>query len=251
MSTTVPSSRGTALRVERLSARLARLDRLVMMRVFLGAFFIAVFFENLSFIRYTPGGYERLVERYAARTRAPDFWADGVMGFFADHSEIFSKLQAVTEMGFGLALVIGFASAYVGLAAAGFLLMLWISQLGIFWVWELPGLIVVALVVGLGNLSYALHGPRRERLLGPRSARSWPLWKRLALAPVGALALAALIAAAGTGGDKNGAVTLRSALVFGAALIALALADNIRPGPGEDGLRDEMLARSPATTGPV
>jgi len=225
------ASPGTAVRAERLTARLARLDHVVMMRVFLGAFFIAVFFENLSFIRYTPGGYERLIERYAARTRAPDFWSDGVMGFFADHSEIFSKLQAVTEMSFGLALVIGFATAYVGLAAAGFLLMLWISQLGIFWVWELPGLIVVALAIALGNLPHALQGSLRDRLLGPRSARTWPLWKRLALAPAGALALALLINAAGTGGNNNADVTLRAALVFGAALVALAFIDNARRTP--------------------
>ncbi len=222
------ASPGTAVRAERLTARLARLDHVVMMRVFLGAFFIAVFFENLSFIRYTPGGYERLIERYAARTRAPDFWSDGVMGFFAGHSEIFSKLQAVTELSFGLALVIGFATAYVGLAAAGFLLMLWISQLGIFWVWELPGLIVVALAIGLGNLPHALQGTLRERLLGPPSARTWPLWKRLALAPAGALALALMINAAGTGGNKNDDVALRAALVFGGALIALAFIDDVR-----------------------
>ena len=226
MSTT--ASPGAAVRVERLTARITGLDQLVMMRVFLGAFFIAVFFENLSFIRYTPGGYERLIERYAARTRAPDFWSNGVMGFFADNSEIFSKLQAVTEMSFGLALVMGLAAGYVGFAAAGFLLMLWISQLGIFWVWELPGLIVVALAIGLGNLPNALQGTLRDRLLGPPSSRTWPLWKRLALAPAGALALALMINAAGTGGNKNADVTLRAALVFGAALIALAFVDNAR-----------------------
>ena len=37
------ASPDTAVRAERLTARLARLDHVVMMRVFLGAFFIAVF----------------------------------------------------------------------------------------------------------------------------------------------------------------------------------------------------------------
>lgn len=224
-----PSSSAVAQRVEGLTVRLARLDHLVIMRVFLGALFITVFFENLSFARFTPGGYERLIERYAARNNAPGFWSNGVMGFFADHSEVFSKLQAVTEMSFGISLVIGFAAGYVGLAVAGFLLALWLSELGIFWIWELPGLIVVALAIGLGNLSHGLQGTLRDRLLGPRSARSWPLWKRLALAPVGALALALLINAAGTGANNNGDVTLRAALVFGGALAALALVDGARP----------------------
>ena len=230
------ASPGAAVRVERLTARVARLDHLVMLRVFLGALFITVFFENLAFGRYTPGGYERLIERYAARTNAPGFWSNGVMGFFADHSEIFSKLQAVTEMSFGIALVIGFAAGYLGFAVAGFLLALWLSELGLFWIWELPGLIFVALAIGLGNLPHALQGTLRERLLGPPSARTWPLWKRLALAPAGAVALALLINSAGTGGNKNGDVTLRAAVVFGTALTALALVDNARraatPPPG-------------------
>jgi hypothetical protein len=227
---------GAGVRVERLTARVARLDHLVMLRVFLGALFITVFFENLAFGRFTPGGYERLIERYAARNNAPGFWSNGVMGFFADHAEIFSKLQAVTEMSFGIALVIGFAAGYVGFAVAGFLLALWLSELGLFWIWELPGLIFVALAIGLGNLPHALQGTLRDRLLGPPSAPTWPLWKRLALAPAGAVALALLINSAGTGGNKNGDVTLRAAVVFGAALTALALVDNARraatPPPG-------------------
>ena len=42
-----PSPSGAAVRVERLIARVAALDHLVIMRVFLGALFITVFFENL------------------------------------------------------------------------------------------------------------------------------------------------------------------------------------------------------------
>jgi len=229
MTTAAAPSSSAAARVEGLTARVARVDHLVMLRVFLGALLITVFFENLAFGRYTPGGYERLIDRYAARNNAPGFWSNGVMGFFADHSEIFSKLQAVTEMSFGIALVIGFAAGYVGLGVTGYLLALWLSELGLFWIWELPGLIVVALAIGLGNLPHALQGTLRDRLLGPRSARSWPLRKRLALAPAGALALALLINAAGTGGNNNGDVTLRAALVFGGALAALALVDNARP----------------------
>ena len=69
--TAQPASARAATRLEQLGARVARLDHLVMLRVFLGALFITVFFENLAFGRYTPGGYERLIERYAARNNAP------------------------------------------------------------------------------------------------------------------------------------------------------------------------------------
>jgi len=233
-TTTAP---GAAARVERFTGVVARLDHLVILRVFLGAVFITVFFENLAFGRYTPGGYERLIDRYAARNDAPGFWSDGVMAFFADNSEVFSKLQAVTEMSFAIALVIGVAAGFVGLAVAGFLLSLWISELGIFWIWELLGLVFVALAVGIGNLPHLLRGTPRERLLGPRSARSWPLWKRLVIAPVGAIALGLVIDAAGTGGSKNGDVATRAAIVFGVALLTLARIDELRR-PGEAAGRD-------------
>lgn len=211
------------------AARVARLDHLVIMRVFLGAVFITVFFENLAFKRYTAGGYERLIDRYAERTAAPGFWSDGVMGFFADNAAVFSKLQAVTELGFGIALVVGFAAGFVGLAVLGFLLALWFSELGLFWIWELLGLVVIALAIAIAELPAMLGGTLRQRLLGRRSAHLWPLWKRLALAPLLALALGLLIDASGTGGGANGEVALRAAVVFGAALVALALLDERRP----------------------
>lgn len=227
-SPTITAGGGAALRVERLVALVARLNHLVLLRIFLGAVFITVFFENLAFTRFTPVGYEKLITRYAEGNAAPGFWSNGVMAFFADNAEIFSKLQAVTEMSFGIALVIGFAAGYVGLIVAGFLIMLWLSELGLFWIWELPGLIFVALAVGIGNLAHGLRGSVRQRLLGPRTAHHWPLWKRLALAPVGALTLGLYIDVARTGGNKNGEVSLRAAIVFGVALAALALVDELR-----------------------
>jgi len=63
---------------------------IVVLRLYLGALFCAVFFENLAFNRYTPDGYASLVDRYAETNNAPGFWSNGIMGFFADNSEIFA-----------------------------------------------------------------------------------------------------------------------------------------------------------------
>ncbi len=214
--------------LERLLARAAGIDHLVVLRLFLGAVFLTVFFENLAFNRYTADGYARLIERYAARTDAPGFWSDGFMQFFADNSTLFAPLQAVTELGFGVLLVLGIASGLVGLAVAGFLATLWLSELGIFWIWELLGLVMVALAVGLGSLPGLLRGSTVDRILGPPSLGGLSLPARLALAPAGGLALALVVDAAGTGGRSNGEVSLRAGLAFGVCMIGLALLDDVR-----------------------
>jgi uncharacterized membrane protein YphA (DoxX/SURF4 family) len=213
---------------ERALARLAAVDPTVVLRLFLGAVFITVFFENLAFKRYTPDGYERLIDRYASRNDAPAFWSDGVMQLFADNATVFAPLQAITELSFGLLLVLGLASGLVALAITGFLVTLWFSELGLFWIWELLGLVMVALAVALGSLPSLLRGSTADRILGPPSLPRWPLVARLALAVVGGLALAVLIDASGTGGRDNGDVSLRAGLVFGGALVALALLDDVR-----------------------
>ena len=97
------------------------------LRMLLGALFCTVLFDNLTHDRYTAGGYQRLIDGYAAETNAPGFWSDGVMAFFADGSEVFAPVQFVTELGFAVLLVLGVATAAAALAAAAFLFSLWLS----------------------------------------------------------------------------------------------------------------------------
>jgi uncharacterized membrane protein YphA (DoxX/SURF4 family) len=216
--------------------RLARIDPLSVLRVFLGAVLITVWFENLAYERYTAAGYERLIERYAERNDAPGFWSDGVMAFFADNSDLFAPVQAVTEMAFGLLLVLGLAAGAVGLVAALFLFSLWLSELGIFWIWELLGLTFVALAVGLGNLPALLRGTVRMRVLGWRTwGASVGLGARVAAAPVLAFLLWLAIHGSGTGARDNGTVALGAALVFMAAMVAGAFLDERRPARAPGG----------------
>jgi hypothetical protein len=218
---------------------LTHLRGIVVLRLFLGALFCTVFFENEAFNRYTADGYERLIERYAERNNAPGFWSDGVMGFFADNSELFAPLQFATELGFAVLLVLGIATGAVALAAAGFLFSLWVSELGIFWVWELLSLTAIAVVVGLCSLPDLLRpGGLKQRILGRSTFGTLGLGPRLGIAVVAALALAGAILAAGnTGGTENSSVALRAGLLFGALLVGCAFLDGLREDrpldPGE------------------
>jgi hypothetical protein len=200
------------------------------LRLYLGALFITVFFENLAFNRYTADGYERLIDRYAGENNAPGFWSDGVMGFFADHSEVFAPLQFLTELGFGVLLVLGIATGAVALAAAGFLFSLWVSELGLFWIWELLSITAIAAAVGLATVPRLLGaGDLRERVLGPSTFGGLGTGARLGIAVAGGLLLAGAILAVGnTGGGENSAVAWRSGLLFSALLVACAFLDRLR-----------------------
>jgi len=212
---------------------------IVVLRLYLGALFCAVFFENLAFNRYTPDGYASLVDRYAETNNAPGFWSNGIMGFFADNSEIFAPLQFLTELGFAVLLVLGIATGAVALAAAGFLFSLWISELSLFWIWELLSLTAIAAVVGLTTLPELLQGGSslKERILGKSTFGSLGLGSSLGIAVVSSAALAGAILAVGnTGGGDNSTVALRSALLFGVLLVACAFLDRQREGhPGDRG----------------
>jgi len=146
------------------------------LRLMLGALFVSTFFENLEKNLYTVSGYSGLIDDYAARNNAPSFWSDHFMKFISDHASFFAPVQAVFELSLGILLVLGLASGVVALVAATHLTALWVSELGIFWVWELLSLIVVAVVVGLAFLPPLLD---RSRPVADRPARmarrrAWP-----------------------------------------------------------------------------
>lgn len=203
------------------------------LRLYLGALFVTVFFENLALDRYTADGYTELIDRYAGQNNAPGFWSDGVMGLFADNSEIFAPIQFLTELSFGVLLVLGIATGAVALAAAGFLFSLWVSELGIFWIWELLSITAIAVAVGLSTLPQLLRAEDlRERILGPSTFGGLGLGPRLGIAVAGGLLLAGAILAVGnTGGGDNETVAWRAGLLFGVLLVACTFLDRLR----EDG----------------
>jgi len=144
---------------------------LAVIRIGLGLMFVWVFFENEGKGLYTPAGYAGLVEHYATHGQAPDAWK-AVMRWVAAHAALAAPLQAVTEITFGVCLVLGIASRLMAFGTALFLTTLWVSELGTAWIWELlfPMIAAFALAVSTAGRTWGLDGAL---------ARRWPqlpLW---------------------------------------------------------------------------
>jgi uncharacterized membrane protein YphA (DoxX/SURF4 family) len=122
---------------------------MAIMRMGLGAMFLNVFFENLSKGLYSKNGYYGLINYYIEKGHAPGFWKN-IMSVMASHAAIAGPLQAVTEISFGLFLLLGLLTRPVALAAFLFLTSLWISEWGTGWIWELlvPMIAAFSIMVG-------------------------------------------------------------------------------------------------------
>lgn len=121
---------------------------LVVLRLGLGALFISVFFENFGKGLYTPSGYSNLINYYIEKGHAPQM-LKSLMGFMASHANVAAPMQGVTELTFGVLLLVGFLTRPVALAAFLFLTNLWIAEWGTAWIWELltPMLVALSLVI--------------------------------------------------------------------------------------------------------
>src|SRR5919198_6558413 len=79
---------------------------LAIVRVTIGAMLVWVFFENLGKGLYTPAGYAGLIHYYIEKGHAPALWK-AVEGLAASHAAMAAPMQALTEIGLGILLVIG------------------------------------------------------------------------------------------------------------------------------------------------
>ena len=122
---------------------------LALVRLTLGAMFVWVFFENKGKGLYTAGGYAGLINYYVTAGQAPAVWKS-IMTFMASHADVMGSVQAVTEITFGICLVLGLFTRPVGLAAFAFLTSLWVSEWGTAWIWELLVPMMAALSLALG-----------------------------------------------------------------------------------------------------
>ncbi|HEY3026042.1 MAG TPA: TQO small subunit DoxD [Pyrinomonadaceae bacterium] len=140
-------TRGNSSAVARCeSARIG----MAIMRLGLGAMFLYVFFENLSKGLYSKDGYSGLIGYYLAKGHAPGFWKN-IMSLAASHAATAGPMQAVTEIGFGLFLLLGLLTRPVALAAFLFLTSLWISEWGTAWIWELLVPMIAAFSIMMGG----------------------------------------------------------------------------------------------------
>ncbi len=144
---------------------------MAIMRVGLGAMFLYVFFENLSKGLYGKDGYASLISYYLEKGHAPGFWKS-IMSLAASRAAVAGPLQAVTEISFGLFLLLGLLTRPVALAAFLFLASLWVSEWGTAWIWELliPMIAAFSLMVGGAGRKWGVDAKLARRY--PRI----PLW---------------------------------------------------------------------------
>src|SRR3984957_1090641 len=127
---------------------------LALVRVTIGSMFVWVFFENLGKGLYTPGGYAGLINYYITKSHSPAAWK-AVMGLAASHAAIAAPLQAVTEIGLGILLVIGLLTRPAAFIAFLYLASLWVSEWGTSWIWELLVSVLASLALAVGRAGRA------------------------------------------------------------------------------------------------
>ncbi|MGO9518572.1 MAG: TQO small subunit DoxD [Candidatus Korobacteraceae bacterium] len=130
---------------------------LALVRLTIGAMFVWVFFENLGKGLYTPAGYAGLINYYLQHGHSPAAWKT-VMGLAANHAAMAAPLQAITEIGLGILLVIGLLTRPAAFVAFLYLGSLWVSEWGTAWIWELlvPVLASLALAVGRAGRAWGV-----------------------------------------------------------------------------------------------
>ena len=139
---------------------------LAIVRVTIGAMLVWVFFENLGKGLYTPAGYAGLISYYVKNSHSPVIWKS-VMALAASHASMAAPLQALTEIGLGVLLVIGLFTRPAAFIAFLYLGSLWVSELGTSWIWEL-------LVPVLASLGVAMGSAGRAWGLDAWLAKRWP-----------------------------------------------------------------------------
>ncbi len=143
---------------------------LAIVRVTIGAMFVSVFFENLRKGLYTPAGYAGLVNYYVKNSHSPALWKS-VMALAASHAAMAAPMQALTEIGLGIVLIIGLLTRPAAFVAFLYLGSLWVSEWGTAWIWEL-------LVPVMASLGLAVGSAGRRWGVDAWLAERWPsaLW---------------------------------------------------------------------------
>jgi len=141
---------------------------LTILRLGLGSLFIWVFFENLGKGLYSPSGYAGLINYYVEKGHGPQL-LKSIMGFMASHATFTGPMQGLTEITFGVFLLIGLLTRPVALGSFLFLSTLWMAEWGTAWIWELltPMLVALALMIGAAGRKWGIDAVLARR--NPRS----------------------------------------------------------------------------------
>jgi uncharacterized membrane protein YphA (DoxX/SURF4 family) len=144
---------------------------LTILRLGLGSLFVWVFFENLGKGLYSASGYSGLINYYSEKGHGPQV-LKSIMAFMANHATFTGPMQGLTEITFGVFLLIGLLTRPIALGAFLFLSTLWMAEWGTAWIWELlmPMIVALVLVVGAAGRKWGV-----DALIASRYPRS-PLW---------------------------------------------------------------------------
>ena len=143
--TTSPRSDATNVSHQQQAA-----NGLAIVRLTIGAMFVWVFFENLGKGLYSPAGYAGLINYYIKNSHSPAIWKS-VMALAASHAAMAAPMQALTEIGLGILLVIGLLTRPAAFVAFLYLGSLWVSEWGTAWIWELLVPVMASLGLSIGN----------------------------------------------------------------------------------------------------
>ncbi|HJY28132.1 MAG TPA: TQO small subunit DoxD [Pyrinomonadaceae bacterium] len=162
MSSSLDSNNSIESRNERAQVALT------ILRLGLGSLFIWVFFENLGKGLYSPSGYSGLINYYIEKGHGPQL-LKSIMAFMASHATFTGPMQGLTEITFGVFLLIGLLTRPVALGAFLFLSTLWMAEWGTAWIWELliPMLVALALMIGAAGRKWGIDAVLAGRY--PRS----------------------------------------------------------------------------------
>lgn len=141
---------------------------LAILRLGLGSLFVWVFFENFGKGLYGPSGYSGVINYYIEKGHGPQL-LKSVMALMASHANVAGPMQGISEITFGLLLLIGLLTRPVALAAFLFLSTLWMAEWGTAWIWELlmPMIVALVLVIGAAGRKWGIDGLIARRY--PRS----------------------------------------------------------------------------------
>jgi uncharacterized membrane protein YphA (DoxX/SURF4 family) len=139
---------------------------LAVVRVTIGALLFSVFFENLGKGLYRPASYASLIHYYIEKGHSPAVWK-AVEALAASHAAIAAPMQAVTEIGLGILLIIGLLTRPAAFVAFLYLGSLWVSEWGTSWIWEL-------LVPVMASLGLAIGRAGRRWGVDAWLAQRWP-----------------------------------------------------------------------------
>jgi len=137
---------------------------LAIVRLTIGAMLVSVFFENLGKGLYRPAGYAGLINYYIKNSHSPAIWKS-VMALAASHAAMAAPMQALTEIGLGILLVIGLLTRPAAFVAFLYLGSLWVSEWGTSWIWELlvPVMAALGLAIGRAGRSWGVDAWLAQR----------------------------------------------------------------------------------------